>query len=316
MTDDFVFFPFTHITRNQLNTVLAFFPSIKHLSVSKDYEQDKVLKQMSGQGKICPVFFSEDEIEPVEIKFEEYRSWIKIHKGNEHNLKLLLSGNPYFTNDSDVTFIKSEIRGAKEPLPKESQLHQDLLFLKMAQLCDEQNESIDLELENLDKTRDELFSNLKGIDTSVGEIRMANTDTSKDCGGIMTGERIQAWSRCMALRKSFSKKEKSPVFITTSEAVFDYLESMSQEVVNALDIDKIKVHENDCEKITEWQYQFCESLMNVIQQGDKWKDDLIEGADGCSLSGKVKLNLFSGKSINKLFNVTEKHISVCLIKLN
>ncbi|MCP3873214.1 MAG: hypothetical protein GY699_08690 [Desulfobacteraceae bacterium] len=277
------------------------------------------MKNFFKQGKIDPIFCSPKEITLVEQKIEEYMEWVKIHKGNEHNLKLLLQDNPYFISDSDVTSIKSQLKSAKgvkkEATSKESNVQKDLLFLKMAQLCDHQNEDIDLKLKDLDKTKDELISTLRGIDNSLAQTNDTNLHDNKDTGGIMTRERISSWSRYLLYKQVLNTQENTPLFITTSEAVFNYMESNCKDVVNALDIDKIKVHENDCENKSEWHHQFCDYLRYVIQDKSHRGNNVPVVNDGCSLLGQVKLSFFSGSEINELFNLSDKQIPVCLIKL-
>ena len=258
----------------------------------------------------------------LELKLEQYLAWARIHKGDEVNLKSLLKNSPYFTSDSDVAAIKSQIKGVKgdvdagdTALSGESALQRDLLFLKMAQLCDEQNESIDLELKDLDTTRDKLVSTLRGLESPLSEIKDSKANDYKDLGAMMTRERIRAWTGCMTAKGTLKKDGGSPLFVTTSEAVFDYLESNCKDVVNALDIDKIKVHENECENKSEWQHQFCDYLMRAIQGDGIQENNLPKVNDRCSLSGQIKLCLFSGNGINKLFNCSDKQVCVCLIKL-
>jgi len=322
MINQFLFFPFTHITRKQLNTILAFFPSFQYLPGSLNFKHDQVLQELFEQDQIHPVFLSPEELETVEQKVEQYQTWARIHKGNEANLKSLLKENPYFTSDTNVTAIKAQIKGGKkdkrEPdaaLSIESALQHNLLFLKIAQLCDEQNERIDLELKDLSTNRDKLISNLRGIESPSNQVENNNVDASKDLGAMMTRERIFAWSSCMAAKGELKQDVKNLMFITTSEAVFDYLESNSKDVINALDIDKIKVHENGCENKNKWQHHFCDYLMRAIHGSGTRGNELPEVNDRCSLSGQIKLNLFTGNDINKLFNCSEKQIPVCLIKL-
>lgn len=315
MTYKFIFFPFTHITQNQLNTILAFFPSFQHLPVSVDFKHQPTLQKLYEQGKIHPFFSSARDVVAVEQKIGEYLAWARMNKGNEHNLKLLIKDHPYFTSNSDVTAIKSKILGAKglekEAISDELALQHNLLFLKMAQLSDEQNESIDLELRDLDEARDTLIFELRGLDSS--DHKDSKTEENKDTGAMMTKERIKAWSVCMA--PVLQSQDKSPLFVTTSDAVFEYIESNCKDVVNSLDIDKIKVHENDCEKRNEWQQKMCDYLMGAVQGDGNRKNKMPQVNDTCSLSGQIKLGHFSGNGINKLFNLSDKQIPVCLIKL-
>jgi len=312
----FLFFPFTHITQNQLDTILTFFASFQYLPGSRDFKHDQTLQKLFEQGKIAPFFLSPDDLAPIELKLKQYLEWARLHKGNEVNLKSLLKDNPYFTNDSDVTAIKSQIKGNKEEtLPGESILQKDLLFLKMAQLCDEQNERIDLKLKDLDINRDQLMSALRGLKSPLTSVKEGEIAMDRDFGKMMTRERMVAWSRCVAAKGGLKQGVKKPLFITTSEAVFDYLESNCKDVINALDIDKIKVHENECENKNEWQHLFCDYLMRAIQAEGNRENELPKVDDKCSLSGQIKLSLFSGDEINQLFNCSDKQIPVCLIKL-
>ncbi len=322
MTIRLLFFPFTHISENQLRIVLTFFLSFEYLSMKGDFDNHPNLHKAFGQGKITPFFLSYDQVVTVEQNLEQYLAWARIHKGNEANLKSLLKGTPYFTNDSDVTAIKSQIKGGKggkDPdvaLPGESVLQQDLLFLKMAQLYDEQNEGIDLALNDLSTSHDTLISTLRGLEYSSSDAGNSKAEDSKDVGGIMTMQRIWAWSRSMAAMGGELKQYgDTQLFITTSDAVFDYLESNCKDVVNALDIDNIKVHENECENKNEWQHQFCDYLVRAIQGNGIQENNLPEVNDSCFLSGQIKLCIFSGNDINRLFNCSNKQISVCLIKL-
>lgn len=321
MTIRLLYFPFTHIRENQLRMVLTFFPSFEYLPMTGDFDIHPNLHKAFGQGKITPFFLSCDQVVAVEQNLEQYLAWARIHKGNEVNLKSLLKDTPYFTDDSDVTAIKSQIRGGKggkdsDPaLSGKSTLLQDLLFLKMAQLYDEQNEGIDLALNDLSTSHDTLISTLRGLEYSSSKAENSKSVDSKDVGGIMTRQRIQAWSRSMTAMGGLKQDGDMPLFITVSDVVFDYLESNFKDVVNALDIDNIKVHENECENKSEWQHQFCDYLVRAIQGDGIQENNLPEVNDSCFLSGQIKLCIFSGNDINRLFNCSNKQISVILIKL-
>jgi len=318
MTTRFLFFPFAHISKRQLRILFSFFPSFECLPMAMDFDLFPLLAELQGQGKIVPFFLSAETFRAVEQKRKQYLAWAGIHKGNQVNLKLLLKQTPYFTDDSDVTAIRSKIRQGNRvngkagiDLPGESSLMQDLLFLKMAQLYDEQNDGIDLALNDLDTIHDQLILNLRGIDPPLPQVE----NKGSDAGAVMTGERILAWSRCMAAMGGLGRQGADPLLITTSDAVFDYIESNCKDVINALDIDQIKVHENKCNHKDEWHQYFCEHIMGaVIGDGDR-KKDLPEVTDNCCLSGQFKLRVFSGNDINRIFNYPGRQISVCLVKL-
>jgi hypothetical protein len=170
-------------------------------------------------------------------------------------------------------------------------------------------------LKRLDKSRDNLVLTLRGLDLPVQEEGEETRARSRDFGEMMTRERIFAWSRCMAAKEGFKNQGGTPVFVTASQAVFDYLGSNCTDLVNALDIDKIKVHENECENQGEWQHHFYEGLMAAIQGHGNLENDKPEVRCKCARFGQIKVSLFSGDNINRFFNLADKQVPVCLIKL-
>ena len=316
----YLFFPFTHITQNDLDTILTFLPQFHCLSISRDFKKNRVLHQMTKQGKIIPHFLSPETLVPVEQKIEQFFEWAGIHKGDEHNLKLLLKDNPYFTSDSDVAAIKSQIRENKkdgqDSISDDLSFQKDLLFLKMAQLYDEQKEGIDLELKDLTQTSDDLVSTLRGLEDFEEEINKTKPDNYTDSGTIMTRERILAWFRCMKAMKLLNQEEAAPLFITTNREIFYYFESNCKDIINILDIDNIKVHGTGCENQDIWQDQFEGYLTGAIEGSGSNGNNLPEINDRCSKRGQIKVCNFVGGDINEIFNLADKHISVCLIKLN
>jgi len=314
-----IFFPFSYIAQDQLAALQAFFSSFAFFPVAADLEHSIRLKELVDTGRAVPVFSSREDLALVDHQFEEYMAWVKIHKGNEHNLRFLLNGNPYFTSDSDLTAIKSQIRDKREVIkpqqPAKDGLLKDLLFLKMAGQCDQEKESIDFQLSNIDRAGNSMFSILRGEEDPMEAVVSGRKPGIPDPGAIMTRERIEAWARCMTHSNILENTGESPVFVTTSEAVVDYLETISSDAINALDIDPIKVHENECENKTGWQRQVFEQLMGAAK-GDKGRQKhLPEVNDECFLSGQIKLSLFSGNNIHNLFNLKDKQIAVCLIRL-
>ena len=319
MKNPCIFFPFSHISQDQLATLQAFFSSFAFFPAASDLEHLVRLQELADKGTAVPVFSSREDLILVDRQFEEYMAWVKVHKGNEHNLRFLLKDNPYFTSDSDVTAIKSQIRGTREVIkPQQSAkdgLLKDLLFLKMARQCDQEKESIDLQLANIDRAGNRIFSRLLGEEDPVEAAVPGGKPGIPDPGAIMTRERIEAWARCMMHSNIVENTGESPVFVTTSEAVVDYLETISSDAINALDIDPIKVHENECENKIGWQRQVFEHLM-CAAKGDKGRQNhLPEVKDECFISGQIKLSLFSGNNIHNLFNLKDKQIAVCLIRL-
>ncbi|MDA8133956.1 MAG: hypothetical protein M0T82_04985 [Desulfobacteraceae bacterium] len=314
-----IFFPFSHISQDQLAALQTFFSSFVFFPAASDLDHSIQLKELMGKGEAIPVFSSREDLVVVDRQFEQYMNWVKIHKGNERNLRFLLNGNPYFTSDSDLTAIKSYIRGKKEiikpqPSPKDALL-KDLLFLKMAKQCDRDNENTDNQLKTIEKNRSRMISTLLGEDDPMTAEASGGKSGSLDAGITMTRERIEAWARCMTHFGTVENATESPVFVTTSEAVFDYLETISSDTINALDIDSIKVHENECENKIGWQQRFFEQVICAAKGDLDRQHHLPEVMDECSLSGQIKMSLFSGNNIHNLFHLKDKQIRVCWIRI-
>lgn len=313
----YIFFPFTHISQHQLRAVSVFFPEWYYLPLQHEKEDLPHIKAAVQAGELKRIPLSTEDLDTAKQKVLQYTQWAKIHKGNERNLKAILKDSAYFTSDTQVTAIKSQIKGklAKKADAAAQRREKALLFLSMAQMCDEQNEQIDLELKAVEKNRENLFSALLGSDDPIREISEGSSFTDTDAGLIMTRERITAWAGCMALAGEMNDGQKPWFLVTTSPAVMDYLESNCSDVINALDIDQIKVHENNCSMKTKWQHQFCESLMQAVHGEGIREKDLPKITDSCVVSGQIKLCVFSGDFINELLKVSGKQIVVCLVNL-
>lgn len=317
MIPQFVFFPFTHIRENQLAILSAFFPQISFLPVKKEKNDLPHIKMAVEQGRLKRILLADQALGLAAQKSLQYVEWAKIHKGNEHNLKAIIKDSAYFTSDTQISAIKSQIRssaGKKDEVQVQS-FEKELLFLSMAQMCDEQNEQVELELKNVEKKREKLFSVLKGDEEPFESILKASPVEDADPGLVMTRERILSWAGGIHLSQSMDLAREKTFLVTTSPAVMDYLESICTDVINALDIDQIKVHENNCRMKNEWQHRFCESLMLAVQGGSLREKELLESADSCKISGQVRLRIFSGDLVEELFKISGRQIVVCLVNL-
>ncbi len=323
MTDSFLFFPFSHVSETQLRTLEAFFPSFGWFPAASDPTGLSGLKQSMDRGRAVPVFSPRADMAAVERAFDQYRSWVRIHKGNERNLKVLLKDNPYFKQDTDIPSIKSQIRGSAGSgnASADPELYRrDLLFLRMARSWDEDDEMIGRRLRGVDQTRQRMMASLLGSDTiSDPGASATEPDPGPDPGAMMTRERVQAWAGCMFQDwKPTMGSGHGTYYVTTSEAVLDHLETICTHVRNALDIDLIKVHENDCENKTRWQRRFAEQLAIAAGRGagdQAHQIEMSEMEDGCSLEGYLRLRLFSGGEIHRLFEQSDKPVRVCLVGL-
>ncbi|WP_022668185.1 hypothetical protein [Desulfospira joergensenii] len=323
---DIVFFPFSHISRSQLNTLLTIFSSFRCLPLVSRLDPDHPLAPMVEQGRVKPEFHSPEVLSLVDRQVRSFRDWAGMHKGNEKNLKSMLRDTPYFTDDSDLTRIQSQLRervskDSGQGLDREQKSGRDLLlFLKFAGILDLENERIDDELKDLEKNRGALFSQLKGAEQDESPPEPSGlVVTERDPGQVMTDSRIRSWCRVAMEKKIFQNREDSILLVTTSPAVFDRLYPGSQDLINGLDIESIKVHEDGCSLRQKWQSDISEILEQGVRDRGFAGKDLPGSADGCRISAQIKLGIFPEKaSFLDLtdFNLAGKNIGVCLVRLN
>ncbi len=323
-----LFFPFSHISKDQLKIVTAFFPNLGLLPLVPDFNSDPVLASLAEQDILQPIFALPKELDLVEKQVHSYLDWAQLHRGNERNLKSLLKEQPYFMDATGLSSIQSQIRKGTQknegPLDQKAIDHkkagQDpLLLLKFAQLLDTQNEGIDDELHALEQSNASLFSELKGEQSKEDTEKLASGSCASgsvplDPGSIMTKERVESWFRYAVQKDVFKLPGATPLLITTSPAVLDYMKSKS-DVINALDIDSIKVHENGCENRCKWQHDFYQFLQEIIASEISSGITRPEVDDTCLLSGQIKLCLFPGDCMEEFFNISDQSLAVCLIQL-
>ncbi len=320
---DTMFFPFSHISKNQLTSVTAFFQNMGFLPLVKDFTADPILADLAEKNILHPIFPLAQELGEAEKQVQSYLDWAKLHRGNEKNLKALLKEEPYFMDATGLSSIQSQIRrGVKQSLSdQKKKVPNPLLLLKFAQLLDVQNEGIDDELTALEKSNASLFSELIGeTPAEKAEEKSEKFDRGLpdsgylDPGRIMTKERVVSWFRYAANREIF-KQPGAPLLVTTSPAVLDYMVSQCEGVINALDIDSIKVHENDCEKKSNWLQGFSQFLKETIAENNASGSAQPEADDTCFLSGKIKLCLFPEGGMKAFLNIPDQSIAVCLVQL-
>ena len=321
MIHPIVYFPFTHLSENAGRAIFSFFETVHCLDTGLSGQNGDEWKKAGHNAVVHHP--DEKTMAAAEQQYIEYQGWVHIHKGNERNLKSLLKDTPYFKNDNQVTAIKSRLNatgttGGISKKATDTDTHRDLLFLKMAESCDAQNEHIDQQLAGVDKSRSRLFTSLKGGDGEIsGNVDSGQGqayDQTHDPGELMTKERILSWTACMAA-SGFFDRHPDPVFLTTSKAVFEYLESICNSSVNALDINEIKVHENGCKNKMKWQQSVTGILKAALAEKAASEGSLPLIDDACDASGQLKLKLFSGNEINRLFDLSDKQVAVCLVKL-
>jgi hypothetical protein len=309
-----MFFPFTHISKNQLTSVTAFFQTMGLLPLVPDFTADPLRHGLAEKGILNPLFSSAQALGEVEKQVQSYLDWARLHKGNERNLKSLLKEDPYFMDATGISSIQAQIKGGVKETgsdPKK-EVQNPLLLLKFAQLLDAQNEGIDDELTALEQSKISLFSELTGgLSEKKSAINLEDSAYA-DPGRTMTRERVMAWFRYAGEKKIFNQTG-IPLLVTTSPAVLDYMVSQCEGVINALDIDCIKVHENGCERKSSWQQNFLQFLKETMTGKNSSGNTLPEADDTCCLSGRIKLCLFPEGGMKAFLNIPDQSIAVCLV---
>ena len=328
MTKDMItplFFPFSHMRKDQLKSVTAFFQKISFLPMVTDFNADQKLTRLIEQDILQPIFPSDGEIDVVEKQVRSYQDWAQLHRGNEKNFKALLQEQPYFTDDTGLSSIQSQIRRGtqKKETPKESveqtkKASDPLLLLKFAETLDVQNEEIEDELAVLEQSKTSLFSQLLGEASEKKPEKLDSgpfLSSSADPGSIMTEERVVSWFRYSQKKGVFKGAGSTALLVTTSPAVLDFMVSRCEGVINGLDIDSIKVHENECEKKCEWQQDFYRVLEKIMDNKSSSGVTPPKPDDTCSLTGNIKLCLFPEDSTKVFLKMPGQSIAVCLVQL-
>ncbi len=315
-----LFFPFSHITQYQLKVISAFFSKLGYFPLKPDLNSDPILARLMENNILAPLFSSAETLKAIEQQLQSYVSWANVHKGNENNLKSLIQEPPYFSEVTELARVQTQIKGGniQEPETAKKPGQNPLLLLKFAQMLDAQKEEIDEKLQRVAQNRSSLFSQLKGelLETELEKIIPGFPDPERDDPGrVMTEERVVSWIRYAVKKGLFNQAESSPLLVTTSPAVLDCFTSKTLDVINALDIDSIKVHENGCPHKQAWQQAFSHFLEEPIIGRSVSGTCLPWAEDSCVLSGQIKLCIFPGGDINAFFNIPGKQLKVCLVQL-
>ncbi len=309
-----VFFPFTHISPEQIKTLTSFFARIDFLNLNREISKGSELYSQVDQGYLNPVNVPAQRLVEIEKQVQSYVDWAQLHRGNEKNLKSLLQDTPYMTDQEGLTAIQSRIRDTGGEKSSNPVAKDPLLFLKFAEIWDIQNQKINEELQALETGTNSLFAELKG---EVGDSVSGAMDKSlTDPGEAMTGERILAWAETAAEIGLFPEEGELPLLVTTSSGVLEYLVSGTDSVINDLDIESIKVHENGCENKEQWHQEMNTIFDEIIAGKNPSITGMIGSDDLCCGAGQVRCCLLSGGRLNETLKIPGKQLAVCLVQLN
>lgn len=317
---DVVFFPFSHVDETQRITMTAFFPSFVFLPLAADLTQSPEMVPLVENETAIPVFTSKSRLDEVASRVNAWMNWAAMHQGNAHNLKSLIRDTPYLTDHLGPAPIESELRArmagkTAQNFEASSKKSDPLLFSIIARLTDVQNEAIDQAMGELEKKRTALFSQLRG-DTDPENSRRTGS-SRRDPGAVMTRERIRAWAACAREANLFAKQDPQ-VLVTTSTAVFEQVSANTSRVINALDIDGIKVHEKDCDNQLDWQKQvttLCEALIHGPVDDTRAQKMLNSMDDACTQTGRIQVQMVEGPDLKKQLNLPGQGLLVCRVSL-
>lgn len=314
-----VFFPFSHVDETQRATLTAFFSQFIFLPLSADLTKSPNMVPLVENETAVPVFTSGPRLDAVASRVNAWVNWAALHQGNENNLKAQLRDHPYLTDHLGPAPIQSELRSRMAGTfhdSRENQKQADpLLFSIIARLTDAENEAIDLAMSELEKKRTTLFFQLRGDAKPLDSD--GNRPSHRDPGAVMTRERIRSWAACAREENLFSKQ--APLMLaTTSAAVFEELLANASQVINALDIEAIKVHEDGCDNQLAWQKQLLTLLDNLAAGPvDEARAQMTLNVldDSCTRTGRIQVRTVEGPDLEKKLNLPGQRFQVCRVSL-
>ncbi len=319
-----LFFPFTSLTKYDADSLLNFFETFSYLSTSSEEElavsEPEWFQTLWREKRaITPVSLSNEELTSLLGAVKSWRAWAEINYGKQTKpgyLKAIFRETPYFTSDSDIFAIRSQIE--RELSKVEKQIEPDkkahkkcdynnsLLFLRLAAISDLENELIDQRLSSIEELQTELFAELKGtLDERVQEDSLNKTLIS-DRGEFMTEQRLISWFSLFISQKDHFVGSSPYCFVTTSRAIVDFIMSASQKSKLMLDIDNFKVHKEKNSSSPDNNSGAWSEIYKI-----QWDNDIHNLAKDFLNKGKYNMNITD----DELFQFTGQTLTVMLVGL-
>ena len=336
------YFPLTHVPQQDRDVLGTFFRKVFYVSsdtwhgMSPGQSRGGNRFAPSSHGKkeapqsppggedefgLVPLLFPGDMREPVMRSIANYRQWA-LHSGaGPGQLKSLLRKTPYFTSDTQVGAIRSQIKGGLSPeISRDNpsdELMKAIVFLCLAGEHDEQSTSIDAALSTVKEKENRLFSTLAGESPapspeaspgtapSLSDFSQASREHVADPGAMMTLSRISSWFRVFQEVGEVSPEDDPCVFITTSPAVLAFFEQIAPGGERLLDRG-IPMTNQDGAPNTTFKEHVMAGMKAALSGPEK---NLVHGdaAHGKSWPGQLNLYLFKGEGMKEfLSSVGEK----------
>jgi hypothetical protein len=330
------YFPFTHVPQQDQDMLSAFFRKVFFISSgtwlgvpsgpfrgnNRFTPQHHGKKDSPGDTPVAPeelqlmpLPFPGKMREQVVRSLADYRQWA-VHSGaGPGQLKSLLRKTPYFTSDTQVGSIRSQIQGGLSPeTPRDDpsdELMKALVFLCLAGERDEQNASIDAALSTVNEKTHRLFSTLAGELPTVspespgGDIPFSDPSlvpgkSVADPGALMTPSRLSSWFRVFQEVGGAFPEDEPCVFITTSPAVLAFFERIAPGGNLLLNKGGMIENRKNCAHSNALKDQVMADINAALSgpEQDLGHGDIVHGE--CP-SGQLNLYLFKGAGIKDFF---------------
>ncbi|MFO7752116.1 MAG: hypothetical protein R6V41_03230 [Desulfobacteraceae bacterium] len=313
-----VFFPFVHMTQTDVDMMLSAFEQFVFLPACAEKELDScILKAMEKESAVVR-FPDPGVLGPVVQQAKGYKELARMNRGGKTGLREFLRMGPFLKSDTFVSGIRSEIENragqAENCREQAGEADCDLLFLNLSGMFDMEKRSLERELASVRAAEKRLFAAMKG-EEGRAEPPGAQGDLTEDLGEYMTQERIEAWARYSGRTLADGEPGESPVYMTTSPAVFDYMISSAESEINILDIDNFRVHEEGCENQHQWKKDLNDCIERLLEAGGETQGACLASADdGCGKTFKLRLRLLQGGDAVNIFKSAGESLPVGLIE--
>jgi len=338
----FFYFPFTHVPVQDQALMGGFLSQVFYLSSDPTQAWSPVasggkygVRGAGHPGKNMPDEVVEPFCKPdlVRVPFPremrdavvgllaDHRQWAAHSGAAPGQLKSLLRKTPYFTSDTQVSAIDSQIRKGSAPeTPREDPekaLIKALAFLCLARDNDEQRAAIDDALSNLNERNHRLFATLAGEEStsprpdndrlSPEDVSFMPTGTGEDPGALMTPLRIRSWFAVFSRLAGtgdipMGVKDEPIILITTSPAVLAFFEQISQEGQLLLDKEINYVHKETCATGSFLQDQLVDDVRLAVSGQGQGKGGGMKDKKILPGGPRLKLHVFKGDEIRRFFH--------------
>lgn len=218
--------PFTYYTRTFLHVLENLGTPLMMIYPSRRFIGDQ-MKSGLAQGLLdirTPAGIDEARLDQV---LTEYRAWADLHQGNLEALAgyFKTSRHPApLVDETDPTQIRTQLSryGHAGPDSAQQSLMQAAVFMAMAHEFDTHQNALSEELADIGRIERQMFQHLSGDAEDFQSLPAgdggAQEESLVDPGLYLTNKRVQAWATLARATVSGSL-----LFLTTSEAVFDFL---------------------------------------------------------------------------------------------